>query len=175
MSAGAAAALALTPTAALAYSAPGYEVAVTSPAPAAGETFAVVASGFDEGESATLTVTSDPATIPDAAIQIAGTASLTKPVGDNGVATFAVTLTEAGVYTLVVTDENGALVGQSTVVVSADVDPAPTAPPTDPGEEPTDPDTDPTEEPTDPDVAPAPGAPAAPGAPGAPGAAPGAA
>lgn len=114
----AAAALVLTPAVAHAYVAPGVEFSVSDQTPAPGQTFQVVFEGATVGEAYTLTITSDPASIPSTDIEIAGTASLTRTATSDTVA-FAVTLRSAGTYRLAVTDETGALVADSTVSVPA--------------------------------------------------------
>ncbi|MFS0703567.1 peptidase [Cellulomonas sp. 179-A 9B4 NHS] len=104
--------------AAQAYVAPGTDFEVSDSTPAPGESFQVVFEGATVGEDYTLTITSNPASIPSSDIQIAGTASLTKTATSNTVA-FTVTLRSAGSFRLAVTDESGALVADSTVTVRA--------------------------------------------------------
>ncbi len=104
--------------AAQAYVAPGSDFEVSDSTPAPGESFQVVFEGANVGEEYTLTITSNPASIPSSDIQIAGTASLTKTAASDTV-TFTVTLRSAGSYRLAVTDESGALVADSTVSVRA--------------------------------------------------------
>jgi len=99
-------ALLALPAAAQAYPAPPVTVAVSDPSPAVGDTVAVVSENLDGATSATLTVTSIPASIPDSAITIAGTASLTKPVTD-GAASFSFSASQDGVYNAKVTTDNG--------------------------------------------------------------------
>lgn len=113
----AAAALVVLPAAASqAYVAPGVDFTVSDATPAPGESFQVVFEGATVGEAYTLTITSNPASIPSSDIQIAGTASLTKTATSDTVA-FTVTLRSAGSFRLAVTDASGALVADSTVVV----------------------------------------------------------
>ncbi len=119
LSLAAAAALVLMPAAAAqAYVAPGTDFEVSDSTPAAGESFQVVFEGATVGEAYTLTITSNPASIPSSDIQIAGTASLTKTATSDTVA-FTVTLRSAGSFRLAVTDASGALVADSTVTVPA--------------------------------------------------------
>lgn len=101
----AAAAIALVPTAAFAYGANDYsnKGTVSTTAPAPGSPFTVTVQG-PPNTSVTLTITSNPSSIPDSAISIAGTKSLAKTTNASGAATFTVTLAQAGTYTLVVTD-----------------------------------------------------------------------
>ncbi len=104
--------------AASAYVAPGVEFTVTDSTPAPGESFQVIFEGATVGEDYTLTITSNPASIPSSDIQIAGTAALTKTATSDTV-TYTVTLRSAGTYRLAVTDASGALVADSTVTVRA--------------------------------------------------------
>lgn len=99
-------ALLALPAAAQAYPAPPVTVGVSDPSPAVGDTVAVASDNLDGATSATLTVTSIPASIPDAAITIAGTASLTKPVTD-GAVSFAFSASQDGIYNAKVTTDNG--------------------------------------------------------------------
>lgn len=101
-----------------AYVAPGVDLEVSDSTPAPGESFQVVFEGATIGEAYTLTITSNPASIPSSDIQIAGTASLTKTATSDVVA-FTVTLRSAASYRLAITDSTGALVADSTVVVAA--------------------------------------------------------
>ncbi len=118
VSAAAAAALVLVPTAALAYEAPGYDIAVEDVSPSPGEGFQVSIDGATVGEDYTLTITSSPASLPDDVIQIAGTASLTRTATSPTVS-WTVTLQSAGTFALAVTNAAGELVADSTVVVTA--------------------------------------------------------
>ncbi|KQR12063.1 hypothetical protein ASF78_12880 [Cellulomonas sp. Leaf334] len=66
-----------------------------------------------------LTITSNPASIPDSAITIAGTKSLTKTTNASGTAVFTVTLSQAGTFTLVATDGvSGAVLSSQAVTVA---------------------------------------------------------
>ena len=115
----AAVALAALPTAAAAYDAPGYTTTVSDPTPGIGESFTVTTTGADQGDELTLTISSDPASISNDSIQIAGTQSLAKTAGADGSVTWTVTLLAAGTYSLAVTDAAGNLLGDATVVVAA--------------------------------------------------------
>jgi hypothetical protein len=116
----AAAALAVVPSAAIAgtYGGEDEDMVVTETNPEEGEPFQVVVdtgTGADNDE-ATLTVTSQDSSVPDGAIEIAGSQSMTKStVG--GRANFTVTLQVEDAYTLVGRDEFGNVVARSTVVV----------------------------------------------------------
>ncbi|WP_421732393.1 peptidase [Cellulomonas sp.] len=117
----AAVALALVPSAAFSYGASDYtnKGTVSDTTPAAGESFTVTVAG-PAGASVTLTITSNPASIPDSAITIAGTKSLAKVTNASGVAVFTVTLSQAGTFTLVATDTaSGAVLSTQTVSVAA--------------------------------------------------------
>jgi LPXTG-motif cell wall-anchored protein len=111
----------LTPTAA--FAGEGYpngpvpeDVVVSETTPEEGEPVEVIVAAGEESPEATLTVTSDPASIPDSAIQIAGTQSSTKAT-TAGAATFNVTLFEEGRYALTGYDANGEVVGETMLVV----------------------------------------------------------
>lgn len=114
----AAAALVLTPVAAQAYVAPGSDLTVTDNTPVPGQVVQVIYYGATIGEAYTLTLTSNPPTIPSSDIQIAGTASFTKTATATSV-TYNVTFASAGSYAAAITDSTGALVAQSTLVVAA--------------------------------------------------------
>ena len=101
-----------------AYVAPGVDLEVSDSTPAPGESFQVVFEGATIGEAYTLTITSDPASVPSSDIQIAGTASSTKTATSDAVA-YTVTLRSAATYRLAITDSTGALLADSTVVVAA--------------------------------------------------------
>lgn len=91
-------------------------VSETNPEP--GEPFEIVVdtgTGADNDE-ATLTVTSQDPGVPDSAIEIAGSQSMTKSTVA-GKARFTVTLYVEDTYTLVGRDEFGNVVGRTTVVV----------------------------------------------------------
>lgn len=124
LTAAAAAALVALPTVAMAYDAPGYETTVSDPTPALGQAFSVVTDGNNAGEQLTLTVTSNPASIGNDKIVVAGSRSLAKTADENGRATWTVTLNAAGTFTLAVTNAAGQLVGDETVTVAG----APAAP-----------------------------------------------
>jgi LPXTG-motif cell wall-anchored protein len=119
--AAAAAALAIVPTAAFGYGASDYsnKGTVSDSTPAIGQSFTVTIHG-PAGASVTLTITSNPATLPDSSITIAGTKSLAKVTNAAGDATFTVTLASAGTYTLVATDTaSGAVLSTQAVTVAA--------------------------------------------------------
>ena len=113
----AALALILVPSAAMAYNAPGFTSTVSDPSPAVGQPNSVVISGADANSPVTLTITSDPATLSNDSIQIAGTKSLTKTANASGVATFSVTLNASGNFAVVATNAAGAVI--STLTLSA--------------------------------------------------------
>ena len=119
LSAAAAVALVAMPMAAMAYDAPGYNTTVSDPTPAIGQAITVTTTGATPGETLTCTVTSNPATISNDAITIAGTKALAKVANASGTVTCTITLTAAGTYTLAVTNAAGALVGDEVVVVAA--------------------------------------------------------
>jgi LPXTG-motif cell wall-anchored protein len=105
--------LAAAPTVAAAeYAADEYDVAVTDTTPEVGEPFTVTVEGPEGNPEITLTISS-PA-VPDGAIEIAGTQSLTKATVD-GEATFTVTLEEEATYTLVATDADGTVLSTQTI------------------------------------------------------------
>ena len=116
----AAAALALVPSAAFAYGAGDYSNSgtVSDTTPAAGVPFTVTVKGPAKA-SVTLTITSNPASIPSSAITIAGTKALTKTTDASGSAVFTVTLSQAGTYTLVTTDSASGAVLSTQVVTAA--------------------------------------------------------
>jgi LPXTG-motif cell wall-anchored protein len=114
----AAAALTVAPAgAALGYGGADEEVVVTDTNPAPGESFEVVVDAGADSPEATLTITSSDPSVPDSVIEIAGTQSMTKATTPAGTATFTVTLYVEDTYTLVGTDADGNVVGESTVVV----------------------------------------------------------
>lgn len=90
---------------------------ITDSNPEPGEPFTVIVDGGPETTEVTLTVASEDPSVPDSAIEIAGSQSLTKAANGAGVAEFTVTLFEEGTYTLTAVDQNGELIGQGTVVV----------------------------------------------------------
>ncbi len=117
--AAAAAALAIVPTAAFGYGATDYTTTVSVPAPTVGQSFTFTVHG-PAGAQVTLTITSNPASIADSAITIAGTKSLIKTTNASGVATFTVTLATAGTYALVATDTaSGAAISTQSVTTAA--------------------------------------------------------
>ena len=124
LSAAAAIALVAMPTAAMAYDAPGYNTTVSDPTPAIGQAITVTTTGAVAGETLTCTITSNPATISNDAITIAGTKALAKVANASGTVTCTITLTAAGTYTLAVTNAAGALVGDEVVTVAAAATPA---------------------------------------------------
>lgn len=87
------------PSAAMAYEAPGVTVAVTDATPALGAPVSVTISGAQPNELVGLTVTSDPISLPNDSISIAGTKSLGKAADANGVVVFQVSFSSAGVFT----------------------------------------------------------------------------
>lgn len=99
-------ALVALPAAAQAYPAPPVTVGVSDTSPAVGTTVTISADNLDGATSATLTVTSTPASIPDSAITIAGTQALTKPVSDGSVS-FLFSASQDGIYNAKVTTDNG--------------------------------------------------------------------
>ncbi len=118
LGAGAAATVALLfPAAASAYEAEDYSTTISAPSPVAGEPLTVTTRGPAGNPKMTLTITSNPASIPASAIEIAGTKSFTSTTM-NGVAEFRVTLHEAGKYTIVPTDVDGVVLSTQTVTVT---------------------------------------------------------
>lgn len=110
----AAALLVLAPTAAFGYAEDDFDLLVPVTNPAPGETFEVTIVA-PVGTQVTLTVSAEE--VPDDAIQIAGTKSLTKTSGAEGAAVFALTLTEEAVYDIVATDPDGNVIGTAQVTV----------------------------------------------------------
>ena len=117
-------ALVAMPMAAMAYDAPGYNTTVSDPTPDIGQAFTLTTTGATPGETLTCPVTSNPATISNDAITIAGTKALAKVANASGTVTCTVTLTAAGTYTVAVTNAAGALVGDEVVTVAAAATPA---------------------------------------------------
>lgn len=114
------AALVLTPAGAFAdeYGGEDEDMIVTETNPEPGEPFEVVVdtgTGADNDE-ATLTVSSQDPGVPDSAIEIAGSQSMTKATVA-GRANFTVSLNVEDAYTLVGRDEFGNVVARATVVV----------------------------------------------------------
>ena len=91
---------------------------VSTTTPTVGVPFTVTATGLGEATEATLTITSTDDDIPDSAIEIAGTASVTKAVVD-GEVVFTVTLNEPGEYTIVITTDTGGIGTQVVTAVEA--------------------------------------------------------
>lgn len=121
-------ALALAPTAAFGYGAADYSNLGTASTttPVVGQPVTITVQG-PPGANVILTFTTNPASIPDSRIQIAGTRSLTKTADGAGSIVFTATLLEAGTYTGVVTDAvSGEVLSTQTFVVRA----APGATPT---------------------------------------------
>lgn len=87
------------PSAAMAYEAPGVTVKVADATPTVDTPVSITFGGAKAGEDVTLTVTSNPASLSSDAIRIAGTKSFTKAADANGVATFSVSFSTAGVFT----------------------------------------------------------------------------
>lgn len=112
-----AAALAAAPAVATAYEADEFEVGVSTTTPTVGDSFTVTVSGPAGNPSITLTISSPD--VPDGAISIAGTKALTKATTD-GFASFTVTLSEPGTYTLVATDADGTVLSSQQIVAVAD-------------------------------------------------------
>ena len=124
LTAAAAAALVAFPAAAMAYDAPGYNTTVTDPTPAIGQAFTVTTDGNAPGEQLTLTVTSNPASISNDSIVVAGSKALAKTADASGNVSWTVTLNAAGTYTLAITNAAGQLVGDEVVTVAAAAGPA---------------------------------------------------
>ncbi|UNX55367.1 LPXTG cell wall anchor domain-containing protein [Georgenia sp. TF02-10] len=111
--AAATAVLVLSPAAAFAYTGDPYDLDVPGQV-AEGQPFQVVLEGPVENPQFTLTVASD--AVPDSAIEIAGSQSLTKPTAA-GVSTFSVTLHEEAVYSLTGVNAAGDVVESATITV----------------------------------------------------------
>lgn len=112
------AALTLVPAAAMAYDAPGYATTITDPTPAVGQAVTLTTTGTTSGASYTLTCTSNPSSLPNSAIEIAGTKALSKTATGTSVS-WAITLRQGGTFTCAVTDASGALVGDEVMTVVA--------------------------------------------------------
>ncbi|AEE44860.1 hypothetical protein [Cellulomonas fimi] len=126
VTAAAVAGLVLAPTAAFGYGADDYsnDGTVSDTTPAVGQAFTVTVKG-PANTPVTLTVTSNPASLPDSTITIAGTRSLTKTTDAAGDAVFTVTLAQSGTFTLVVTDgASGAVLSTQAVTVAGAAAPA---------------------------------------------------
>jgi hypothetical protein len=100
-----AAALALLPSAAFGYGAADYSNTGTASTttPTVGQPFTITVQG-PANTPVIITVTTNPASIPDAAITIAGTKALTKTTSASGAVSFSVTLSQPGTYTAIITD-----------------------------------------------------------------------
>jgi hypothetical protein len=116
--AAAAAAFILGPSAAMAYTPPGFTFTVSDATPAAGAPFTSTVTGVGPSTQVTLGITSNPASISNSAIQIAGAKTFAKTANASGVATFTATLSAAGTYALTATSSTGAVVGTQTVTVA---------------------------------------------------------
>ncbi|MFC7404626.1 LAETG motif-containing sortase-dependent surface protein [Georgenia alba] len=86
-----------------------------------GEAFTFTATVFgadeyEDGEEVTLTVTSEDESVPDSAIEIAGTASQSG-VLEGGSAAFDVAISEEGTYEIVATDSDGEFIASAVVEV----------------------------------------------------------
>ncbi|HEY0215749.1 MAG TPA: peptidase, partial [Cellulomonas sp.] len=118
--AAAAAALVLVPTAAFGYGADDYSDtgSVSDTTPTVGQAVTVTVQG-PANSPVTLTITSNPASLPDSAIEIAGTRSLTKTTDAGGNAAFSVTYNAGSAsYTIVAIDAtSGAVLSTQTVSV----------------------------------------------------------
>ncbi|WP_129339898.1 LPXTG cell wall anchor domain-containing protein [Cellulomonas endophytica] len=109
--------VALVPSAALAYEAPGYDGVLTDPTPVVGEAFGFGATGVEAGQTYTLTVTTTPASIPSSAIEIAGTKTAQK-VATGSTVSWDVSLTTAGSFSLAIADASGAVLASEAVTVA---------------------------------------------------------
>lgn len=116
----AAVALALIPTSAMAYDAPGYSSTTTDASPAAGQAIVLSVNGAPAiaGKTVLLTVTSNPASLPNDAVEIAGTATAMKVADAQGAVDFTVKLTEPGTYSAEATVD-GAVVSTFALPVAA--------------------------------------------------------
>lgn len=113
-------ALALAPSAAFGYGASDYTNRGTASdtTPAVGQSFTITIVG-PPGARVILTITSNPATLPDSAITLAGTRSLAKTTDATGTAVFTVTLNQPGSFTAVATDAvSGEVLSTQTFAVS---------------------------------------------------------
>ncbi|MBI9116193.1 peptidase [Sanguibacter sp. YZGR15] len=106
------------PTVALAYEAPGIDTIVTDATPMVGEETRVTITGAEPSSEVTLTVTSNPASLPVDAIEVAGTRSFSKAADPSGTVDFRVTFTESAVYNAAATDAAGSLLGDLVLTVS---------------------------------------------------------
>lgn len=101
------------PAVAAAYPADEYDVATSDTTPAVGDPFTVTVAGPAGNPEITLTISSP--SVPDSAIEIAGTRSLTKATAGDGSATFTVTLNADATYSLVATDADGTVLSSQTI------------------------------------------------------------
>ena len=108
--AAAAVAVILAPSAAMAYTAPGFNCTLSDSTPNIGTPVTMVCTGAAAGEVLTLTVTRTPAAN-------FGTKVLTATANASGVATFTVTFSPAGSYSLVVKGASGTVISTQTVKV----------------------------------------------------------
>lgn len=117
----AAVALVLAPTAAMAYDAPGFSSSVSDASPTAGAPISVAVNGNPAiaGKTVLLTVTSTPASLPNDAIEIAGTATASKVASAAGDVSFSVTLNQAGSYSAVATVDGAAVSTMDLAVAAA--------------------------------------------------------
>ncbi|NKY38556.1 aminotransferase class V-fold PLP-dependent enzyme, partial [Cellulomonas septica] len=100
------------------YRAPSVVATVSDPTPAPGQSFSFTIQ-HTPNTPVTLTITA-PASIPDSAITIAGTKSLTKTTDAAGSVTFTVTLAQAGTYTLTAVDAaTGAVIATEVLAVTS--------------------------------------------------------
>ncbi|GIG38801.1 hypothetical protein Cph01nite_05630 [Cellulomonas phragmiteti] len=114
-------ALALAPTAAFAYGAADYTNvgSVSTASPVIGQSITITVVG-PINAPVNLTITSNSATVSDAAISIAGTRTLQKITDATGTAVFTVTLAQAGTFTAIVTDAtSGEVLSTQTLSVVA--------------------------------------------------------
>ena len=108
--AAAAVALILAPSTAMAYTAPGFNCTLSDSTPNLGTPVTMTCTGAAPGEVLTLTVTRTPAAN-------FGTKVLTATANASGVATFTVTFSPAGSYSLVVKGASGTVISTQTVKV----------------------------------------------------------
>lgn len=100
------------------YRAPSVVATVSDPTPAPGQSFTFVVQ-YTPSTPVNLTITAPPS-IPDSAITIAGTKSLTKTTDAAGSVTFTVTLAQAGTYTLTATNAaTGAVIATEVLAVTS--------------------------------------------------------
>lgn len=87
------------PSAAMAYEAPGVTAKVSDATPALGAPVVVTISGAQPNELVGLTVVSNPISLPNDSITIAGTKTLAKTADASGAVTFSVSFSTGGVFT----------------------------------------------------------------------------